>query len=260
MFQDFYAGAKRVSLWQTLAWQDIKGRYRRTVLGPLWLTVSTGVFISAVGILYAGIFGQSPENYIPHFAIGMIIWHFIFGTIQSQSIVFINSSNVATNLSIQKSVFIYHQTVKEFYIFLHNFIIIILVMLIFNIPWSFAQLTSLLGIALIALNGFFFAISVGVVCLRYRDIPHIIANIMQVMFFLTPVVWKIDNLAKSKNLATVMTLNPFYHFIEIVRWPFLHAEPAPALSWQITLTITVVFGLASIVFYRQQLNKIPYWY
>src|SRR5215831_16136958 len=63
--------------WVTLAWNDIKLRYRRTTLGPLWIVLGLGATVFSVGILYGVLFGNELSQYLPYFAAGLIVWTFI---------------------------------------------------------------------------------------------------------------------------------------------------------------------------------------
>src|SRR5665213_4631482 len=67
-------GAQRHSLWGTLAWLDIRQRYRRSVIGPFWITISTCAMILGLGLLYAGLFRQRSNVYLPYIAAGLIVW------------------------------------------------------------------------------------------------------------------------------------------------------------------------------------------
>ena len=57
-------------LWLHLGWTDIKQRYRRSVLGPLWITVATGVTAVAMGIPYGTLFGFDIKDFLPYVILG----------------------------------------------------------------------------------------------------------------------------------------------------------------------------------------------
>ena len=56
-----------------LGWLDIRLRYRGSVLGPFWLTLSTAVMVGALGVLYAKLFGMTLEDYLPFMALSMVL-------------------------------------------------------------------------------------------------------------------------------------------------------------------------------------------
>src|SRR5438046_7162690 len=75
--KDLVDGLGRWELWSTLGWHDIRQRYRRSMVGPFWLTLSMGMMIGGLAYLYGGVFGQDAGSYFPYLALGMIIFTFI---------------------------------------------------------------------------------------------------------------------------------------------------------------------------------------
>ena len=73
-FRDLVSGWRQNELWLQLGWQDIKQRYRRSTLGPLWITIATGVMALALGLLYSMLFQISVREFLPHVTVGFIIW------------------------------------------------------------------------------------------------------------------------------------------------------------------------------------------
>ena len=80
-FGDLRQGWQQRPLWGYLGWQDIKQRYRRSVLGPLWISISMAVVATAMGILYGALFGEDIRTFLPYVATGLLIWNFINGCI-----------------------------------------------------------------------------------------------------------------------------------------------------------------------------------
>ena len=76
--QDFRARAGATSstgfgkreLWLHLGWQDIKQRYRRSVLGPFWITIATGTTAVAMGGLYSKLFKLELSEHLPYVTLG----------------------------------------------------------------------------------------------------------------------------------------------------------------------------------------------
>src|SRR5579862_6111085 len=76
-WMDLVQGLLHWRLWSTLGWNDILQRYRRSVLGPFWLTASMGIFVIALGLLYSELFQQSVADFIPFFCVGILVWNLI---------------------------------------------------------------------------------------------------------------------------------------------------------------------------------------
>jgi lipopolysaccharide transport system permease protein len=111
------------------------------------------------------------------------------------------------------------------------------------------------GLILFLINAAWISLAVGVLSTRYRDIPQVIANALQVIFFLTPIFWSPESLP---NRPAFVLLNPFYHLIEIVRAPLL-GEVAPLLSWGHCVGMALA-GLGFTAWlYRRAHARIAYW-
>ncbi len=74
---DIQSGWARRELWSTLGMHDVRQRYRRSTLGPFWITISLAVMVFALGLLYGQIFGQDLREYLPFIAVGFVIWNLI---------------------------------------------------------------------------------------------------------------------------------------------------------------------------------------
>ena len=73
-FEELKSGFTSHEQWLYMAIQDIRLRYRRSMIGPWWVTISTGVMVMMLGFLWSHIFGSDLENYLPFFAVGFVVW------------------------------------------------------------------------------------------------------------------------------------------------------------------------------------------
>ena len=256
---DIWRGARRFELYTLLAWTDVKNRYRRTRLGPFWLTISMGLFIVAVGLLYSVIFANRGSDYIPYFGTGVIVWAFINSTISEQSDVFISGAPIIQNINVPRSIFIFRVLVSTLIVLGHNTVIIIILAVIFRMPINATIISALMGVALIGLNGVFVGMSIGTVCARYRDLPHMIASFLQITFFLTPIIWQTSIVEHSNKWVFLILLNPFYHFVEIVRSPIVSGEVAPTTSWVVVILFTMIFGVLATSIYAARVRRLGLW-
>ena len=71
---DIVDGARNYPVWWILAWQDIRQRYRRSVLGPFWITLTMMATIAGMGPLYAALLKIDARDFIPYLALGLIAW------------------------------------------------------------------------------------------------------------------------------------------------------------------------------------------
>ena len=64
--EEIVAGFRVWPVWVIMGWDDIRQRYRRSVLGPFWITLSTGIFILLLGIIYSRLFHMELQHYMPY--------------------------------------------------------------------------------------------------------------------------------------------------------------------------------------------------
>jgi ABC-2 type transport system permease protein/lipopolysaccharide transport system permease protein len=99
------------------------------------------------------------------------------------------------------------------------------------------------------------ALFLGLLSARFRDVPLIIGSIVQVLFFLTPVIWRPEMLP---DRALFLQLNPFYHMVEILRAPLLGSAPSME-SWIANVLIAFVGWTICLFFYSAYRWRIAYW-
>ena len=161
--QDLFAGAKMYQLWGRLGWNDLLQRYQRSILGPLWLTISMGVLIGALGILYASLFKINLENYLPFLTIGFVLWQFISGILLDSCSAYVSAEGIIKQIKLPFSIHIYRLLWRNFITFLHNAVVIIIVLVYFNIGVSWQILLVLPGLIIIILIGVSFGLLLGMI-------------------------------------------------------------------------------------------------
>jgi ABC-2 type transport system permease protein len=260
-FGDLSAGWKQRQLWGHLGWQDIKQRYRRSVLGPLWISISMGVIALGLGILYSLLFQTDITTFLPHVAVGLLIWNFISGCILEGSEVFIANEGLIKFLPAPLSLHVYRLVWRQTLFFLHNLVIWAILMVVFPHPLGWSLLLAIPGFALLAINGGWISILSGILATRFRDIPPIIASVVQLAFYMTPIVWSVDILSGNEAVrerAQLVEINPLYHFLEIVRAPLL-GQDIVWRSWYVVLAITVVGWGVGLLCMRNYRARVAYW-
>jgi ABC-2 type transport system permease protein len=252
---DLVSGARHYELWGMMGWHDIRQRYSRSVLGPVWLTLNMGLMVLGLGVLYSGLFGQTLETYLPFLTLGFIIWALLAGLLTDGPFAFIASDGVIRQLSVPLSVFVYRIVWRHVIILAHNIWIYVIVAIVFGIWPGAVGLLAVPALALLCVNGIWIGLLLGAAAARFRDIPLFVANLIPVIFLLTPVLWRADQVPKR---AFFVLFNPFYHFVEIVRMPLL-GEPAPLLSWIVVIAITILGSAFTLAFFMRYRGRIAYW-
>lgn len=254
-WRDFIDGVYASAIWGVLGWQDIKQRYRRSVLGPFWLTISTAIMIAALGFVYAGIFNQRISDYIPFVGVGLIVWGLISSIFNESPTVFVAAEGMIKQIRLPFTTHVCRMVWRNIIIFAHNGIILLVIYFFFGKGWHIDLITLPIALLVLAINGVAVGIILGIFCTRYRDIAQIVANIVQLTFFITPIMWDPKVLADRKWIAD---FNPIFHFIELMRAPIL-GNAFPATSWVVVALITlamIILALLSLIRFR---HRIAYW-
>ena len=259
---DLRQGLNQRELWLSLGWQDIKQRYRRSTLGPLWITIATGVMAVALGLLYSILFQIPLAEFLPHVTVGLIMWGFISGCIKEGSEVFIANEGLIKQLPSALSVHVYRLVWRQFLFLLHNLVIWVVLMVVFPRPLGWEILLSALGLVVLMINGVWVAMLFGILATRFRDIAPLLDSMVQLLFYMTPIVWTTQTLYEQggdiADRARIAELNPLYHYLEIVRAPMI-GESVAAYHWWIVLGCTAVGLLLAFLVLRQFRARVPYW-
>jgi len=254
-FADIGRGWAMWRLWIQLGWNDILQRYRRSMLGPFWLTASTAIMVGALGFVYSKLFNIAIDEFIPFLCAGLLIWNLISSIITESGALFTGSESYIKQVRLPYSVYVYRFIWSKIIIFAHNVVIYFAVLLYFQISPGWNALLAIPGFALLLLNGALTTLFVGMISARFRDIPQIIASFIQIVFFVTPIMWKPEVL---RNHVYIAAVNPFQHLIEIVRGPMLGTVPSE-LSYAVVLGITVLNMVLAIAFFARFRARISYW-
>jgi ABC-2 type transport system permease protein len=261
--RDLVDGWRQRELWAHLGWQDIRQRYRRSVLGPIWITISMAVTAVGLGLLYAGLFGNPIDVQLPHILVGFIVWAFISGCILEGSDVFIANEGLIKFLPAPISVHVYRLVWRQVLLFAHNLIVYAIMLIIFPKPLDWGSLMAIPAFLLLALNGTWVAFFLGMASARFRDLNPIVGSVVQLVFFLTPIVWIYEDFLDSANpqiaeRARLAEINPFLHFVEIIRRPML-GQTNVWHSWVVVLVITVVGWTLTLLAMRRYRARVAYW-
>ncbi|EHR48676.1 ABC-type polysaccharide/polyol phosphate export system, permease component [Saccharomonospora marina XMU15] len=279
-FADLREGFGQRELWGHLAWQDIKQRYRRSVLGPLWITLSMGITALGLGLLYSQLFDAAIGTFLPYITTGFIVWNFILGCLTEGTDTFISNEGLIKHLPAPLSVYVLRTVWRQSIMFAHNLIIYFIVIALFwndvttpdysitagGVPQpglNWGVLLAIPAFALIAVNAGWVVLLFGISSTRFRDIPQVVASLINLLFFLTPIVWSTDILKDKFGESVgwrdlVAELNPLYHFIQILRAPLIGNQQSWH-HWAVVAGFTVVGWALALLVMRNYRARVSYW-
>jgi len=241
--------------WLYLAWQDIRIKYRRSRIGPLWITASMAIFCGTLGVIYSQLFKTDITEYLPFLSVGFVLWAFVSGMLNEFPDIFVQAAPYITSFQSNPLVILLRATTRHLIVLCHNALIIVWIYGYFGVNPGLNGLMAIPAVILVTANLLAIGVCLAMLGARFRDIAPITQNLVQVVFFVTPLTWMPKLLPAN---SWVVVFNPFAHYISIMREPLL-GHPTELRSWLITLVTLVFFGLISTLLYNKRAHRIPFW-
>lgn len=248
---------KTLSLSVMLAWQDVKQAYRRSAIGPFWITASMAVQIAAMGVVFGIIFKTPLYEYLPFLASSIILFGLISSIVTEGCMAFIAAEGMIKQLKLSMFVHVFRVVLKNVFNFAHNLVLIPLVFLVVwhGIGWE--VILFIPGLVLVMLNVTWIVLILGTISARFRDLPQVVSAFMTIVYFVTPVMWQ-PKLVPGGTAHLLLGLNPFYHLLQLLRLPFLSSVPTFE-NWFVA-SLMAVGGWALAWFVLKRFGKqIAYW-
>lgn len=244
-----------ISAWAQLGWYDIRSRYRRTFLGPLWIVLTTGMTVGCLGVVYGTLLGANWQSYLPYIAAGLIVWTLMSTLFIDGSLALITYKHVFHSFRLSPILPVTRVVVRSHIIFIHNLLIFVIVAFICKINFSIHQLLLLPAFILYLVNGLWVSLFLSLVCTRFRDIQPLVTAVVGILFLVTPIIWLPHMLGDRQFIAE---LNPFTHYIAIFREPMLGNFPE-LKSWLLVFMGTVVGIIFTAILYRRVRERVIFW-
>lgn len=233
---------------------DLKLKYRRSIIGPFWFVLSDLVFIFILGLLYSSIFGLSFKEYLPYISSGYIIWQLISLNILESTDLFIQNKEKILTFQIPIYTYILRSFFKNLIVFMHSFVIIIFIIVFTVDSLSIKNLIFLPCFIILIINIIPIAFIVSLLGARFRDLKPIMENLIRILFFLTPVIWK----PELVNKKAFIDYNILYHLVDIVRSPLIY-KSINMNSVYFLLISGLILILISIFIYLKFKQRLMFW-
>ena len=253
--EDLGLGFRRWRLAAALARLDIRNRYRGSVLWPFWLTLSTAIMVGGLGTLYASLFKLPLTDYLTFLAVSLLVWNTIRQIATDACTSLITSEGIIRQMPLPYTVHVLRCVFRNAVIAAHSLPLILVVFLACGVLPGPGALLAFAGLGLLALNAFACALLLGMVCARFRDIQQIVASALQLLFFLSPILWKPELLGDKQKW---LPLNPVYAVMETVRGPLTEGG-APPLIWAAAVAYTAAGCAAALAFFVRFRGRIAFW-
>ncbi len=253
--KDLLQGLRQRHIFLYLGYEDIRQKYIRTTLGPIWLIIGTLIFACTMSLVMGSLFDQGVTSLLPFIIIGISIWTYIATSISDATTIFLVSYPIISFFNLPISIQLYRCVTRNLLVFLHSFIVVILIIVVTDVPINFNTLLFIPGLLLLVLNLLWITTIIAMFATRYRDFQQVINILIGIVPFITPIFWQKSFLQKRE---WIVNFNPVYHAIDIIRAPLLGNTPE-IYSWAVMLGLGIVGNVLMIVLMNRYRNRIVYW-
>ncbi len=234
---------------------DLRARYRRSVLGPFWLTLGTSLGAVALSFIWSELMHKTMLEFLPTLAAGLILWQFISGVLGEASTLFIRQALLIRNLNMPLSIYPIQLMLRHLLNLMHYLPVFLIIALIVSLPLNANTLMVLPGLLLVTLNLLWLSWLIGLLGARFRDLEYLITMTMPLLMVLSPVFYRPAFLKESE---AYIWFNPISHLIEIVRCPLL-GEPIPLFVLITNLSMLLVGGTTTLMLFHRLRRYIAFW-
>jgi ABC-type polysaccharide/polyol phosphate export permease len=252
---DITEGIRAWRSWTYLALQTIKSQYRRTVLGPWWLTLQTAAYVIGLGVIFSHILNTSLKGFLPYIAVGFIGFTFLNGLIRAGAASFVAAAGTIQSARQPLSTYVFRDATVQVIQLAHNLLIFLVFLASGLVPVTAKCLIALPVVALIVVNGCLMALWLGPAVARFRDIDPFVSAVLQMLVFFTPVFYRPADLGARSGL---IRWNPLTYLLESLRDPLINA-PLEARNYIVFGGITLFNIVVGLLVFSRSRTRIAYW-
>ncbi|CAK7193527.1 hypothetical protein COMNV_01745 [Commensalibacter sp. Nvir] len=251
--------AESFRLWRlglSLGWFDIKLRYKGSFFGPLWITSTSAAMIGTMGLIYSSLFNMDLHLYLPYISLAIILWdNAIAIYLTDGCFCFIQAEDVIHSVKMPFFIQVIRATTRNLIMLGLNLTIPLIVLLYYHLWPGWMILMCIPGILINIINGWAICLFLGCICARYRDIPQIINSLIQIIFYVTPIIWMPTQL---HNKTALLLANPFYTMIEVIRAPLMGKFPSANVWGALCLYSIFIIAISFFVFVKKR-SHLAFW-
>ncbi|HMG93406.1 MAG TPA: ABC transporter permease [Chryseolinea sp.] len=239
-------------LFYFFTWRDIKIKYKQTALGFLWAILQPLVMM----LIFTFFFGRAlnvPSQDLPYPVFvfsGLLLWNTFSSGLTNSANSMVNNAQIIKKIYFPRLIIPVSSIMVALFDFFMAFVLFVVLLLLYQQPvawiaialWPFALIISLVatlgpGCLLAALN------------VKYRDFRYVIPFLVQILFFLTPVIYPVS-LIKHPVLQYILVMSPMYAAVELFRYPLSGVE-LNIVFLTISLSVGIVLLLAGLIYFKR---------
>lgn len=197
-------------------------RYRRFLLGQLWLVSTFVTRVAIITVVFSRVFSQKPENFLTFFACGFVNWHFLVGSMNKSTTSLMRSERFMVQFGYPPFFYVCRDLIISFRELALYVPLLVIIFLVFGHSTSPRDiLTYFLVLPLVTLQLVGIMTCISLLTPYFRDLQQLVSSITLMAFMVTPIFWMPEFLEDD---SLILLLNPFWHMVAVLRDPLLGEE------------------------------------
>ena len=245
LMRDNISALKNWRVWWHLGMADVRNRFAKSAVGPTWILLNLALWVGGIGVIYATVLNQDLTTYLPFLTIGFVVWGFLTQTITEGGNAFVFAEGYIKQFTYPKQIYVLRVIVNASVPLMIGIAIFFAVLLIMGQRFGPGMLWALPGLLILLVTSYLHATIMAYAGARFRDLPHGTSALLQVMFFVTPVLFTVD-LLKQRGLDFIYMFNPLYVLIELVRHPLMQLQAAPPAIYLFSMVYMLLMALVAV--------------
>ena len=244
---------KNLRILKEIAVSDFKVRYQNSLLGYVWTLIKPLLLFAVLYVVFSVFMRFPVENYQLYLLLGVIIWNFFSEATVVALRAFETKQSLITKIYFPRIIVVIASTLTSFMTFLLKMMVFIVFLALSNIGFHITFLFFLIYI--VELYFFILALSLilSVLYVKFRDLSHIWEVLLQVGFWLTPIIYPVSLIPDTYH--RFIYLNPLARVIEYSRVVFIDGYiPAFHLNISLALMTILIFVFGLFVFRKFELQ------
>jgi len=246
--------------WSYLARKRLQLENRGTWVGSAWILLTFGLTGTGIGVLMAQLQGRALGEHVPYVLFGFVAFNFMSHAMTGGANVMVSSKPYLLQMPTPRSVFVLSMVLRSFYLLVLQLITASAIAALLGWRPDFQALWAMPALAVYAIAAFSVAMTLGLLCARYRDLTRLIESGMRLAFFFTPIMWHADSTRGTADglIGFIMLWNPFTYALQAFRDGLLGQPPDP-INWIVLGSITLAFTITGFVALNGLGRRVTYW-
>lgn len=228
---------------------DLKVKYQSSVLGFAWSLLNPLLMMLVLYLVFSNVFKANQDYFALYLLIGIVSWRFLANGTSSSMMAIVGKSSLVTKIYIPRQVLVLSTVLSSFISSLLEFLVLFVLIVIFGVKLSPNILLFPFIYIIYFVLVYGVSLALAALYVYYRDLNQIWEVLLQLGFFLAPVVYPLTTV--PAQYLNIYMLNPVTNFMQIYRDILLYAQTPSLVSIAFVLiSATISLAVGAAIFKR----------